>query len=148
MPGQVSEGEKQRIAVARAIVRDPNCFLFDEPLSRLDVAIRECDRAIGPVRPIDNQWADDERTAGLRLNELAESARRFVWNELADWYLEASKGRLLTPGADAEVARSVLVHVFDWAAGRPMTPGFGPETSAARRRSEDVPMRAPAGRSR
>ncbi|MGE3873539.1 MAG: ABC transporter ATP-binding protein [Parvibaculaceae bacterium] len=40
MPGQVSEGEKQRIAVARAIVREPNCFLFDEPLSRLDVELR------------------------------------------------------------------------------------------------------------
>ena len=40
MPGQVSEGEKQRVAVARAIVRDPNCFLFDEPLSRLDVELR------------------------------------------------------------------------------------------------------------
>ena len=40
MPGQVSEGEKQRIAVARAIIRDPSCFLFDEPLSRLDVELR------------------------------------------------------------------------------------------------------------
>ncbi len=40
LPGQISEGEKQRAAVARAIVRDPNCFLFDEPLSRLDVELR------------------------------------------------------------------------------------------------------------
>ncbi len=40
LPGQVSEGEKQRVAVARAIVRDPSCFLFDEPLSRLDVELR------------------------------------------------------------------------------------------------------------
>ncbi len=40
MPGQISEGEKQRLAVARAIARDPNCFLFDEPLSRLDVELR------------------------------------------------------------------------------------------------------------
>jgi ABC-type sugar transport system ATPase subunit len=40
LPGQISEGEKQRVAVARAIVRDPNCFLFDEPLSRLDVEQR------------------------------------------------------------------------------------------------------------
>jgi len=40
MPNQISEGEKQRLAVARAIVRDPNCFLFDEPLSRLDVELR------------------------------------------------------------------------------------------------------------
>ena len=37
LPNQISEGEKQRVAVARAIVRDPSCFLFDEPLSRLDV---------------------------------------------------------------------------------------------------------------
>jgi multiple sugar transport system ATP-binding protein len=44
LPGQVSEGEKQRIAVARAIVRDPNCFLFDEPLSRLDVELRHAMR--------------------------------------------------------------------------------------------------------
>jgi len=40
LPGEVSEGEKQRVAVARAIIRDPNCFLFDEPLSRLDVELR------------------------------------------------------------------------------------------------------------
>ena len=40
MPNQISEGEKQRLAVARAIVRDPNCFLFDEPLSRLDAELR------------------------------------------------------------------------------------------------------------
>jgi ABC-type sugar transport system ATPase subunit len=41
LPGEISEGEKQRVAVARAIVRDPNCFLFDEPLSRLDVELRQ-----------------------------------------------------------------------------------------------------------
>jgi ABC-type sugar transport system ATPase subunit len=41
LPGQISEGEKQRVAVARSIVRDPNCFLFDEPLSRLDVELRQ-----------------------------------------------------------------------------------------------------------
>ncbi len=40
-PAQVAEGEKQRIAVARAIIREPACFLFDEPLSRLDVDLRE-----------------------------------------------------------------------------------------------------------
>ena len=60
-------------------------------------------------------WPDEERATGLRLNEFAETARRFVWNELADWYLEAIKTRLLTPGADQQVARSVLVHVFDQA---------------------------------
>jgi ABC-type sugar transport system ATPase subunit len=40
-PNQLGEGEKQRVAVARSIIRDPNCFLFDEPLSRLDVTLRQ-----------------------------------------------------------------------------------------------------------
>jgi multiple sugar transport system ATP-binding protein len=40
-PGQLAEGEKQRVAVGRSIVRDAVCFLFDEPLSRLDVQLRE-----------------------------------------------------------------------------------------------------------
>jgi ABC-type sugar transport system ATPase subunit len=44
-PGRISEGEKQRVAVARAVVRDPSCFLFDEPLSRLDVELRQSMRS-------------------------------------------------------------------------------------------------------
>ncbi|MGI9335082.1 MAG: ABC transporter ATP-binding protein [Gammaproteobacteria bacterium] len=40
-PDRLGEGEKQRVAVGRAIVRAPSCFLFDEPLSRLDVQLRE-----------------------------------------------------------------------------------------------------------
>jgi valyl-tRNA synthetase len=84
-------------------------------LERLDVAVRECDRAIGPLKPIRGVWIEEERIAGLRLNDYAETARRFVWNELADWYLEAIKTRLLTPGKDQQVARTVLVHAFDQA---------------------------------
>jgi len=49
-PGQLAEGEKQRVAVGRAIVRDPNCFLFDEPLSRLDVQLRE--RMRGQIKEV------------------------------------------------------------------------------------------------
>lgn len=44
-PAEIAEGEKQRVAVARAIVRDPTCFLFDEPLSRLDIELRESMRS-------------------------------------------------------------------------------------------------------
>src|SRR5690349_12904489 len=51
----------------------------------------------------------------MRLNDLAETGRRFVWNELADWYVEAIKGRLAAGGEDGEVARAVLVHAFDGA---------------------------------
>ena len=41
VPGRLAEGEKQRVAVGRAIIRDPQCFLFDEPLSRLDIVVRQ-----------------------------------------------------------------------------------------------------------
>lgn len=41
LPGELAEGEKQRVAVGRSIIRNPTCFLFDEPLSRLDVQLRE-----------------------------------------------------------------------------------------------------------
>ena len=40
LPEQLSEGERQRAALARALVRGPQAFLFDEPLSRLDAKLR------------------------------------------------------------------------------------------------------------
>ncbi|WP_213989138.1 ABC transporter ATP-binding protein [Sodalis sp. dw_96] len=39
-PGQLSGGQRQRVAIGRAITRHPQVFLFDEPLSNLDAALR------------------------------------------------------------------------------------------------------------
>jgi len=39
-PAQLSGGQKQRVAMGRAIVRDADLFLFDEPLSNLDAKLR------------------------------------------------------------------------------------------------------------
>lgn len=82
-------------------------------LERLDAAIAACDAALGPARPAGDRWSPEVRYTGLRLNEYAEAARTLTWNELADWYLESVKARLATQGEDGQIARSVLVHVFD-----------------------------------
>jgi multiple sugar transport system ATP-binding protein len=39
-PSQLSGGQKQRVAMGRAIIRDADVFLFDEPLSNLDAKLR------------------------------------------------------------------------------------------------------------
>lgn len=40
LPRQLSGGQKQRVAIGRSIVLNPKVFLFDEPLSNLDAALR------------------------------------------------------------------------------------------------------------
>ena len=39
-PSQLSGGQRQRVAIGRALVRDVDVFLFDEPLSNLDAQLR------------------------------------------------------------------------------------------------------------
>jgi multiple sugar transport system ATP-binding protein len=39
-PRQLSGGQRQRVAMGRTIVREPDLFLFDEPLSNLDAKLR------------------------------------------------------------------------------------------------------------
>jgi valyl-tRNA synthetase len=83
-------------------------------LNRLSEAVDACDAALGPSRPgAGTHWTASQLNSGLRLDEYAEASRRFLWNELADWYVEATKTRLQTPGPDREIARALLVHCFD-----------------------------------
>ncbi|TJV74874.1 MAG: ATP-binding cassette domain-containing protein, partial [Mesorhizobium sp.] len=39
-PSALSGGQRQRVAIGRALVRDVDVFLFDEPLSNLDAKLR------------------------------------------------------------------------------------------------------------
>jgi multiple sugar transport system ATP-binding protein len=45
MPKELSGGQRQRVAIGRALTRRPRIFLFDEPLSNLDAALRVSMRA-------------------------------------------------------------------------------------------------------
>ncbi|HVZ49185.1 MAG TPA: valine--tRNA ligase [Gemmatimonadaceae bacterium] len=89
--------------------------------ARLDHAITASAQALGRARPDRDvgthgpAWSAGQRYAGLRLDEYAEAARQFVWNDLADWYVEHAKSRLAAPGADRELARATLAHMFDQA---------------------------------
>lgn len=45
LPSQISNGQKQRVALGRSLVRTPNLYLMDEPLAHLDAKMRHFMRA-------------------------------------------------------------------------------------------------------
>jgi valyl-tRNA synthetase len=49
----------------------------------------------------------------FRLNEAAGAVYRFIWSDLADWYIEQVKPRLYGDVPGGDVARAVLAQTFD-----------------------------------
>ena len=56
LPKALSGGQRQRVAIGRSIVRDPKVYLFDEPLSNLDAALRVATRI--EIAQLKEQMAD------------------------------------------------------------------------------------------
>ncbi len=62
------------------------------------------------------QYAIEQVTQAFdefRLDDGAKFAFQLAWRDLADWYVEAVKPRLVASGASADAARSVLAYAFD-----------------------------------
>jgi len=86
LPAQLSEGERQRAALGRAIVRGPQAFLFDEPLSRLDAKLRTelrgellaLHRALGATMIYVTHDQTEAMTMGQRIAVLHEGRVRQV----------------------------------------------------------------------
>ena len=79
-PGTLSGGQMQRVALGRAIVRDPRLFLFDEPLSNLDARLRgelraeiaRLHRRLGQTTVYVTHDQAEAMTLGSRIAVLAE----------------------------------------------------------------------------
>lgn len=53
-PSQLSNGQRQRVAIGRCLVRQPNVFLMDEPLAHLDAKLRHFMR--GELKEMQNSF--------------------------------------------------------------------------------------------
>ncbi len=76
MPGQLSGGQLQRVALARTIVTEPALVLFDEPMAALDRRLR--DYMAGELRAIQKQLnvaaiyvTHDQETASMMSDRIA-----------------------------------------------------------------------------
>ncbi|MQA35646.1 ABC transporter ATP-binding protein [Modestobacter roseus] len=93
-PGQLSGGQAQRAALARALVGDPRVLLLDEPLSALDARTRLAVRA-----ELHRHLADYAGSAVLVTHDPVDAMA------LADRILVIEEGRVVQAGTPAEVAR-------------------------------------------
>ena len=85
-PDQLSAGQRQRAALGRAIVRGPQAFLFDEPLSSLDAKLRielraellALHRSLGATMIYVTHDQTEAMTIGQRIGVLHEGRLRQV----------------------------------------------------------------------
>jgi len=89
-PGQLSGGQAQRVAVARALAADPRLLLLDEPMAALDVAVR-------PALRQSLRRVLAERTVVLVTHDVLDALL------LADRVVVVDGGRVVEAGPTADV---------------------------------------------
>jgi ABC-type sugar transport system ATPase subunit len=93
-PGQLSGGQQQRVALGKALVRRPEVFLLDEPLSNLDAALRR------DLRQLIRELQSELRVPTVLVTHDQEEAL-----SLADRLVVLDAGRVLQAGPPADVYR-------------------------------------------
>lgn len=123
LPRELSNGQRQRVALGRVLVRPADIYLLDEPLSHLDAKLRATMRAelkaIGQMSNITTVYVTHDyqealslgnRIAVLRNGQLIQVATpQEIWNRPADTFVAKSLGQPEINLFDAEVEDSRLV---------------------------------------
>jgi molybdate transport system ATP-binding protein len=113
-PGELSGGQAQRAALARALVGDPRVLLLDEPLSALDARTRLTVRA-----ELHRHLADYPGSAVLVTHDPIDAMA------LADRVVVVEDGRVVQSGTPAEVARRPRTDYVARLVGLVLLPGTG-----------------------
>jgi molybdate transport system ATP-binding protein len=113
-PGQLSGGQAQRAALARALVGQPRVLLLDEPLSALDARTRLTVRA-----ELRRHLADFAGSTVLVTHDPVDAMA------LADRVVVVEDGRVVQEGAPAEVSRHPRTDYVARLVGLALLPGTG-----------------------
>ena len=92
-PAKLSGGERQRVALGRAMVRSPACYLMDEPLSNLDLKLRE-----------------HMRTELKRLHQAYKITTIYVTHDQAEALILSDRVAVLNEGEVQQVADPVAIY--------------------------------------
>lgn len=107
-PGRLSGGEKQRVAIGRALLANPGLILADEPLAALDQARKD------EILPYFERLRDATDVPILYVSHAEQEVAR-----LATWVVALDRGRVTAQGPAAEIL------------GDPMVTPAGPRAAGA-----------------
>jgi len=137
-PGQLSGGQAQRVALGRALVRQPQVFLMDEPLSNLDAKLRTQTR--GEIKRLQHE---------VRTTTVYVTHDQVEAMTMGDRIAVMNDGLLEQAGTPEEIYERPANRFVAGFIGSPAMSFFeaacSVEDGVLRLRGDDVDVRVPAG---